>query len=184
MRCDVRSPEEAREYYSEISRAIDSVQDAYDVVILDSSPNLSMMSINILMAANAVVIPAPPALYDFSSTAQYIQMIVRVMESISPDKEFKFLRVMPAKVDRSKPKQITFLEIMEEQFGKYLTKNRFYSASAIPDTASVYQTVFDQQKPDRRVVTMLTQILEEIELEILKTWPSKHDGLRDAGVIF
>lgn len=175
---------EARDYYEEISRAVDSVQDDYDVVVMDSSPNLSMMSINILMAANAVVIPAPPALYDFSSTAQYVQMIVRVMESISQEKEFKFLKVMPAKVDRTKPKQITFLEIMEEQFGKYLTNNRFYSASAIPDTASVYQTVFDQQKPDRRVLNMLNQIFEEIELEINKTWPSKHETLRDAGVMF
>lgn len=176
--------EEARDYYQEIARGVDSVQHNYDVVIMDSSPNLSMMSINILMAANAVVIPAPPALYDFSSTSQYVQMIVRTMESISQDKEFKFLKVMPAKVDRTKPKQITFLEIMEEQFGKYLTKNRFYSVSAIQDTASVYQTVFDQQKPDRRVLNMLNQIFEEIELEMRKTWPSKHEELRDAGVIF
>ncbi len=178
------NPEEARDYYMEISSAVETVKDEYDVVIMDSSPNLSMMSINILMAANAVVIPVPPALYDFSSTAQYLQLIARSVDSIAKEKAFKFLKVMPAKVDRTKPKQITFLEIMEEQFGKFLTNNRFYSVSAIPDTASVYQTVFDQQKPDRRVVNMLNQIFEEIELEIQKTWPSKHEALREKGVIF
>lgn len=168
-------------FYREIEQAVKTVESGYDVIIMDSSPNLSMMSINILLAANAVIIPTPPMLYDFASTNQYIEMVRRVITTISPDKCYNFIKIMPAKVDRTKKKQIEFLEIMSDKFGKFMLKVPFYSAGAIPDTASLFQTVYDQQKPDRRVLAMLNQVLGEIEIEICKLWPSKHQALREKG---
>jgi len=176
-------PGEAADFYHAIDEAISTVEDRYDVIVMDSAPNLSMMTINILVAANAVLIPAPPALYDFASTNQYVQMVDKVMTSIAPGKRYGFLKVMASKVDRSKKKQVEFLEIMADKFGKFLLHERFFSASAIPDTASLFQTVFDQQKPDRRVLAMLQRVLGEVEEEICKMWPSKHEALRERGVL-
>ena len=68
-------------------------------------------------------------------------------------------------------------------FGKFLLRESFFSASAIPDSASYFQTVFDQPKPDRRVVAMLDQVLGEVENEICRMWPSKHESLRERGVL-
>jgi len=175
--------EDASDFYHAIDEAIGSVEENYDVIIMDSAPNLSMMTINILVAANAVLIPTPPALYDFASTNQYVQMVDKVMTSIAPGKRYAFLKVMPSKVDRSKKKQVEFLEIMSDKFGKFLLRESFFAASAIPDSASYFQTVFDQPKPDRRVVAMLNQVLGEVENEICRMWPSKHESLRERGVL-
>lgn len=175
--------EERGVFYHLMEDAIATVQDDYDVVLMDSAPSLSMMSINLLVAANAVVVPAPPAIYDFSSTSQYLQMVAKVMTAIDPGKRYEFLKVMPSKVDRSKAKMLDFLAIMQDKFGKFLLDKPFLYASAIPDTASYFQTVFDQTKPDRRVVNMLNDVLGEIEVEICKMWPSRHDALREQGVI-
>lgn len=170
-------------YYNRIARAIDTVESDYDVVIMDSSPNLSMMSVNIMVAANAVIIPTPPMLYDFASTAQYLRMMREVMQSVAPDKAYHFVKILASKVDRSKPKQIEFLEVMEDNYSKFMLSNPLYIATAIPDTAARFQTVLDDPKPDRRVRQMLDNLFDEIEDQIRMVWPSNHDALRLKGVM-
>jgi chromosome partitioning protein len=175
--------EERSEYYHEFSNAIATIEDDYDVVLMDSPPALGMISINILVAATAVLVPTPPSLYDFSSTAQYFKMIKRVIQGAVPDKKFDFIKVMPAKVDRGKSKQIDFLEIMRDRFGTSILRSVFAMTSAIPNSASFFQTVFDQKAKDKRVLSMLESVFREIEIEIRKSWPSHRESLINEGVI-
>ena len=165
--------DERKAFYRILCEAVDTVEERYDVVLLDSAPALSLMSIGILLAANALLVPVPPALYDFASTGQYLRMVSRVIEGIDASKRFDFVKLMPARIDRAKPKQLEFLEVMADKLGRFMLRESFHVASAIPDTASYYQTVFDQPKPDRRILAMLNQVLGEIEAEIVKCWPSR-----------
>ena len=167
--------DERKAFYRILSEAIDTVEERYDVVLLDSAPALSMTSIGILIAATALLVPVPPALYDFASTGQYLRMAERVIKGIDANKRFDFVKLMPARIDRAKPKQLEFLDVMADKLGRFMLRESFHAASAIPDAASYYQTVFDQPKPDRRIVTMLNQVLGEIEAEIVKCWPSRRD---------
>src|SRR3546814_21176991 len=57
-----------------IAHAIDDVVDDYDVVIMDPPPALGMVSMAVLQAANAMVIPMPPSVIDFASTVSFIDM--------------------------------------------------------------------------------------------------------------
>ena len=168
--------DERKAFYRILREAIDTVEERYDVVLLDSAPALSLMSIGILLAATALLVPVPPALYDLSSTGQYLRMATRVIEGIDASKRFDFVKIMPARIDRVKPKQLEFLEVMADKLGRFMLRESFHMASAIPDAASYYQTVFDQPKPDRRLLAMLTRVLSEIEAEIVKCWPSRCDA--------
>src|SRR3546814_1053862 len=57
-----------------IAQAIEDVVDDYDVVIMDPPPALGMVSMAVLQAANAMVIPMPPSVIDFASTVSFIDM--------------------------------------------------------------------------------------------------------------
>jgi len=175
--------EEKRDYYNEFSNAIATVECDYDVVLFDSPPALGMISINILVAANAVLVPTPPSLYDFASTTQYFRMVKRVIESIAPQKEYHFIKVMPAKVEKGKAKQMDFLTIMRDMFGNSILKSVFAMTSAIPNSASLYQTVYDQTKKDVKVLMMLDTVFNEVETDIRRSWPSHKSALDDEGVI-
>lgn len=177
------STEERASYYFEFSRAIDTVEENYDVVILDSPPSLGTISINILLAATAVVVPSPPSLYDFASTTQYFRMVKRVIENIAPDKYYDFIKVMPSKVERGKGRQMEFLNIMRDRFGNSILRSVFAMTSAIPNTASLYQTVYDQPKKDSKTMTMLDSVFSEIETEVRKCWPSQAKVLEEEGVV-
>ena len=43
----------------------------YDVIIIDSPPALSYLTINALMAANGIIMPLPPETLDFASSTQF-----------------------------------------------------------------------------------------------------------------
>ena len=165
--------DERKAFYRILREAVDTVEKRYDIILLDSAPALNMMSIGILLAATALLVPVPPALYDFASTGQYLRMAARVIEGIDASKRFDFVKLMPARIDRAKPKQLEFLEVMTDKLGHFMLRESFYAASAIPDAASYYQTVFDQPKPDRRILATLNRVFGEIEAEIVKCWPSR-----------
>jgi chromosome partitioning protein len=164
--------EERAVYYRELREAIRTVEADYDVVLMDSPPALGMISINILIAADAVVVPTPPSLYDFASTTQYFKMVKRVIESVAPEKVFDFIKVMPTKVERNNGRQMDFLDIMRDQFGASMLRSIFSSASAIPNAASVYKTVYDLPKAerDKGVVDMLDEVFGEVESLLRKSW--------------
>lgn len=178
-----KSVEEKVDYYYEFSNAIASVEDQFDIILLDSPPALGMISINILVAANALIVPTPPSLYDFSSTIQYFRMIKKVVEGITPDKKFEFIKVMAAKVEKGKAKQIDFLSIMRDQFGSSIFNAVFSLTSSIPNAASLYQTIYDTPMKDNKVSMMLNTIFKEMENEIRKCWPSHKRKLEEEGVI-
>ncbi|WP_016673301.1 plasmid-partitioning protein SopA, partial [Yersinia pestis] len=62
--------------------AIESVWDSYDVVVLDSAPNLGIGTINVVCAADVIVVPTPAELYDYVSTLQFFTMLRDLMSNI------------------------------------------------------------------------------------------------------
>lgn len=164
--------EERQSYYRELREAIRTVEANYDIVLMDSPPALGMISINILTAADAVVVPTPPSMYDFASTTQYFKMVKRVMEAVTPNKQFDFIKVMPTKVERNKSRQMDFLDIMRDRFGLSMLRSIFTSTSAIPNAASVYKTLYDLPKGERdnTIIDMLDEVFGEIEALIRKSW--------------
>src|SRR3546814_6342146 len=58
-----------------LAQGIASVSDLYDVVILDPPPALGAISLSVLRAANVLVVPVPPTVMDFSSTAAFLAML-------------------------------------------------------------------------------------------------------------
>lgn len=166
------SAEERLSYYQELREGIRTVEANYDIILMDSPPALGMISINILAAADAVVVPTPPSLYDFASTAQYFKMVKRVVETITPGKKFDFIKVMPTKVEKNKARQMDFLDIMRDRFGLSMLRSIFSSTSQIPNAASLYQTLYDLPKAERDSATidMLDEVFGEIEGLIRKSW--------------
>lgn len=61
------------------------VKDFYDVIILDCTPSLGMLTINALAAADEVLIPVTPQYLSIKGLEQLIRTIARVKRQINPD---------------------------------------------------------------------------------------------------
>lgn len=165
-------PDEAHMIYQSLADGISTVADRYDMVIVDSPPALGMTSVNILAAANGIIVPTPPSMFDFASTTQYFRMVERVMQSAVQGKRFDFIKVLATKVERNKTRQMDFLDVLRSRFGYTMLRSTLLSTSQIPNAASFFRTLYDLPKSDqdRQVMTMLDALFEEIEGLVTQTW--------------
>jgi chromosome partitioning protein len=62
--------------------AIESVWDNYDVIVIDSAPNLGIGTINVVCAADVIVVPTPAELYDYTSTLQFFTMLRDMLSTV------------------------------------------------------------------------------------------------------
>ncbi len=62
-----------------------TVKDSYDVIILDCTPSLGMLTINALAAADEVLIPVTPQFLSIKGLEQLIRTIARVKRQINPN---------------------------------------------------------------------------------------------------
>jgi chromosome partitioning protein len=170
------------EFFSELKFGIQSVSEHYDVVLLDSPPALGLISINVLLAADVLLVPTAPRMYDFTSTVQFFRMVRNYIGLIDPDKEYRWISVLTTLFDQRLVSHKQFFEVMGTCFGDGLFQHVFFQSSEIINSAVQYLGPYEQQKPNRKVLEMLDGIFGEIELRVLREWPSKQAALHKKGI--
>ena len=175
---------------SRMKEGLRDVARAYDVVVIDPPPALGMISLSVLQAANAILIPTPPGSIDFASTAAYLSMLEEVVESLvhklGLDVRYAFVQLLATKVSPSKGAHEAMREVMGRGFGGDILPTALLDSAEF-DTASVeMRTVYEHAGPrsqtHRRCRANLDQVMGELELMIRRTWPSHRPALRAEGL--
>ena len=176
------SREQRVAFFSELRAGIDTIADNYDVILADSPPALGMISINVLMAADFLIVPCAARMFDFSSTVQFFRMVHNYIGQIDPNKTYRWISVLTTLFDRRYESQKQFFEVMRACFGDSLFQRVFLHSSAIINAAAQFNTPYEQAKPDRQVLQMMDAVFEDIESAILREWPSKASLLSQRGI--
>jgi chromosome partitioning protein len=170
------------EFFSELKFGIQTVSEHYDVVLLDSPPALGLISINVLLAADALLVPTAPRMYDFTSTVQFFRMVHNYIGLIDPEKEYRWISVLTTLFDQRLVSHKQFFEVMKACFGDGIFQHVFFQSSEIINSAVQYLGSYEQPKPNRKVLEMLDGVFDEIELRVLREWPSKQAALHKKGI--
>jgi chromosome partitioning protein len=167
-----------------IAQAIDSVVDDYDIVIMDPPPALGMVSMAVLQAANAMVIPVPPSVVDFASTVSFIDMARTTMRQLEElggrgRPAYSFIRLVGSRVDESKSMHREILAMMRQVFGGSMANSVMRTSAEIDNASSRMKTVYELEKPvtshevHNRCMSHLNAVCHEIEQDVLATWESR-----------
>jgi chromosome partitioning protein len=170
------------EFFSELKYGIQTVSQHYDVVLLDSPPALGLISINVLLAADALLVPTAPRMYDFTSTVQFFRMVRNYISQIDASKEYRWISVLTTLFDQRLVSHKQFFEVMQACFGDGILQHVFFQSSEIINSAVQYLGSYEQPKPNRKVLEMLDGVFGEIELRIQREWPSKRGMLHEKGI--
>jgi len=186
---------EKRDLYYELRRGIETVYENYDIVLIDSPPSSSINSFAIIAAADGIVVPIPPRKHDLASTEQFFGICERLTMlpgldveksgGILSDKDFKFLRILVTQFvnegNRSDNDSV-FYEICRTIYGSMCYEKVFRMISNIKEAARNFTTVYEVEKPNKAILQELDSVFEQVEIDIMRHWPSKQEQLRKAGL--
>ena len=170
------------QFFMELKYGLQTVADRYDVILLDSPPALGMISINVLMAADALLVPSAARMFDFSSTAQFFRMVHNYIGKIDAEKQYRWISVLTTLFDQRYESQKQFFEVMRECFGDAVFQRVFFHSSEVINSAVQFLGPYEQAKPNRKVLEMMDNVFGEIEVALLKEWPSKRSLLNERGI--
>lgn len=191
----IESLDERRELMYELKNGIDTVSDMYDIVLIDSPPSSGMNSFEIIAAADGLVIPIPPAKHDLASTVQFLEMVGKLtstyveddkeVEGMLSDKTFKFVRFLVTKFQKEgnrSSNDVDFYNIARGIYGVDCYEKVFRTISNIKEASRDFTSVYEVTKPNKKVLEELNAVFAQIELDILKHWPSKEEDVKLAGI--
>lgn len=173
-----------------LAQGIASIASQFDVIILDPPPALGAISLSVLRAANSLVIPVPPTVMDFSSTAAFLSMLEETMDQLAshgmaPD--LNTIRVVASKADENKSMQKELIALMRQVFGLAMIRTPLKDSAEIDNVTARLMTVYEVNEPMTskavrdRCLTYLNGVNDEILLDIRSTWPSHAARLRKEG---
>ncbi len=180
------------ETFSMLREGIRDIAHRYQIIIMDPPPALGMISLNVMYAANALIIPMPPAMYDFSSTISFLTMLYETMSVIEKrlgSVDYKFVKIAITRFDENKSAQTALVDLSESELGNALLTAKFKESAEIVTAGNLQRTVYELDRPTtsarvhKRCLNVLDTINGEIELLIRKSWPSHTRKLRAAGLL-
>jgi len=172
--------EEGFEFWNTLNIALDDVRAYYDVIILDTPPALSYVTINALMASDGILMPLPPNALDAASAAQFWRLFSDLTGDLvmhrGVTKDFDFVRVLLTRVDS----QDSTAAVVKEWIGK--TYEGKVLPAEIPKTtvasssAAEFGTVYDigryegNQRTYKRALDAYDKVTELMEEIIRASW--------------
>jgi chromosome partitioning protein len=175
-----------------LAEGIASISDHFDVIILDPPPALGTISLSVMRAANALLVPVPPTVVDFTSTATFLAMLHETMTTLEErglPVNLRWMRLLATRADEQKSMQRELLGLMRALFGDMMLRTILKDSAEIDNASARLMTVYELEQPVtsretyQRCLTYLNGVNAEVETQIRLTWPSHAERLRGEGVI-
>ncbi len=174
-----RASGEKFEFYKILKNGLASVQKNYDIILIDCPPSMGMLSINALYAANALLIPIPPSMLDFSSTIQFFGMLNDVVSSLG-DINYNFIRLLITKFEKSDNAKM-LVDIIRQLYGNYVQLSVSPNSEAVKKAGTELRSIYEvekyagSKKTLDRIIQAMDQVNAEIEELVVHTWEKGPD---------
>ncbi|RZA29844.1 MAG: chromosome partitioning protein [Proteobacteria bacterium] len=151
----------------------------YDIVILDPPPALGTISLAVMQAANALLVPMAATTPDFCSTVQFLSMMDQVLAQLTSagiEVDYAFVRLLCSKFDGNDPSHEMVRTIMEQTFGPALLPVPILESAEISHAALRMMTIYELERPigtprtHKRCRANLDQALGQVEQLVRSGW--------------
>ncbi len=187
-------------WFHRVRDAISLVKQDYDIVIMDGTPSLGLLPLNIIFASDVVVVPVPTEITDFASTLAFGDLYRDQVESLSrvfgdgvdlPDMLYVPTRFSPSEKTATLGSEFVLSQI-RKTFGASCMQSVIKKHEAVVSNLSLMRrTVFDINPTDgnvnrdarKRAMSNFETVFDEIlERAVYPHWPSKKAMLEVRGI--
>lgn len=173
-----------------LRRAIELLVDEYDLVVIDGTPTLGLIPLNIILASDGVVVPVPTEMADFCSTVSFLRILGEHLDQLIgafgeriAEPELLFLPTRFAPGSNTTMGAEYVLNMIGRSFGSRVISTVIKKHDSVVSNLSLLsRTVFDSNpgeggiKPDsrKRAAANYSQAFDEIMRRLVfPRWPQK-----------
>jgi len=172
-------------FWDVLNAGLAQVRDRYDVILIDTPPSLSYVTINGLWAADGIVVPIPPSGLDFASSAQFWSLLADLggnldrQEGQDAQKAFDFLHILLSRVDQADNATPAVRTWIQQTYGEFVLPVEIPKTTVTSNKAAEFATVYDVQKYDgsaktyKRAVDAYDRLVDLVEQSIVETWRNR-----------
>lgn len=179
------------EFWRVLDRGLDQAREEFDVIIIDTPPSLSYVTINALMAADGVLMPLPPSALDFASSAQFWDLFSdlcnQLIKSRGQDKTFEFIDVLLSRVESTDAASAVVRQWILEGYQDKVLPIEIPKTAVTANASAEFGTVYDMPKGSMNAKTMARardaydRMCELVEQQIAAVWANQIDRAARVG---
>ncbi|WP_376711193.1 plasmid partitioning protein RepA [Pseudochrobactrum lubricantis] len=166
-------------FFERLSRAIHTVEDSYDIIILDTPPSLGYTTLAALYAATSLIVTVHPAMLDVASCNQFLIMISdlsEVLEQFGAKFEHDHFKFLLTRVNPNDGPQKYMAGVMRRLFGNDVLVADAVESTAIAGAAVAKKTLYELEPGEvgREALKRALESADRVNSEILdlvhKAW--------------
>jgi len=172
-------------FWDILRKGIIPLTDSYDVIIIDTPPALSYLTINAIIASDGILMPCPPDALDFASSTQFWHLfsdIAQKLPGILESKRFDFINIILTKT-KSDSVSKAIRSWLQKAYGDHLLQIEIPDSSVPKSASAQLSTVYDLSKPDGsteayyRFKQPLDSLAEHIDTQITREWHKNKENI-------
>ncbi|WP_170329140.1 plasmid partitioning protein RepA [Ruegeria arenilitoris] len=166
-------------FFTRIGDALSSVENDYDVVVVDCPPQLGFLTMSALSAATAVLVTVHPQMLDVMSMCQFLLMtsnLLGVVSEAGGNMSYDWLRYVVTRYEPGDGPQNQMVSFMRSMFGDHVLNHPVLKSTAISDAGITKQTLYEVEKGQftrstyERAIESLNAVNGEITSLVQSAW--------------
>jgi len=166
-------------FFTRIAQVLDTVQDSYDVVVIDCPPQLGFLTLSALCSATAFLVTVTASMIDVMSMCQFLLMtseLLSVVTRAGTTMRCKWLRYLITRYEPGDGPQNQMVSFMRSLFEEHVLNYPMLKSTAISDAGITKQTLYEVPRDQftrstyDRAIEALDNVNGEIETLIRTTW--------------
>jgi len=166
-------------FFARIQAALSTVEDDYDVVVIDCPPQLGYLTLSALCASTSVIVTVHPQMLDVASMNQFLFMtadLLSVVREAGGTLQFDFLRYLVTRFEPNDGPQAQIVGFMRSLFGDRVLTAPMLKSTAVSDAGLTKQTLYEVGRENftratyDRAVEAMNAVNGEIETLIHAAW--------------
>lgn len=144
------------------------VRQHYDIIVLDCPPNLSLVTVNAMIAADALIVPVTPQHLAVEGLVSFLASVEKLRGRLVA--RGRLLGIVLTMIDPARPMAVDLRNRLRSRYGDHMFRTEILTSSALEEAPGAGQTIF-QYAPRSRAASSVRQLAAEV-LERLP--PARH----------
>lgn len=164
-------------FWEVLKTGVEPLREEFDLILIDTSPSLSHLTVNAMIAADALIMPCPPDALDFASSVQFWGIFSELTDSLpdAKDKHYDFISIVYTKVQANEISRLV-KTWMTQAYGTHVNGIEIPESTAARTASAQLKTIYDLSKPDgsteayRRYKEPLDRLADYVIEQLALAW--------------